>query len=247
MLRREAGLNGTADLCERLAAHPYDVTRAAAAVDFDALDVDAVLRACKESTPRSLFHQARALSKGGSAAPDEILRMLLPSAREGLPIAYNSISALVSDASGPIDDSQLLMTTFSQLSLIESYPEIAALLRQFKKSAARAETFEWLARKAADLGVPEAYIDVAEFTPDILTQSLNFMIARDLFRAAGRTAEADAMQAKLDAFDLSSGNVASLEAQAAARYRVTPVLLDDAMITRFEDLLWDARSQATLR
>lgn len=247
MLRREAGLNGTADLCERLAAHPYDVMRAAAAVDFDALDVDAVLRACKESTPRSLFHQARALSKGGSAAPDEILRMLLPSAREGLPIAYNSISALISDASGPIDDSQLLMTTFSQLSLIESYPEIAALLREQKKSAARAETFEWLARKAADLGVPEAYIDVAELTPDILTQSLNFMIARDLFREAGRTAEADAMQAKLDAFGLSSGNVASLEAQAAARYRVTPQLLDDAMVTRFEDLLWDARSQATLR
>jgi hypothetical protein len=246
MMRREAGVNGTADLCERLAAHPYDVTRASAAVDFDALDVDAVLRACRESTPRSLFHQARALSKGGTAA-DEVLRLLLPSAREGLPIAYNSIAALVSDANGAIDDSQLLLTTFAQLSLIESYPEIAALLRENRKSATRAETFEWLARKAADLGVPEAYVDVAELTPDVLTQSLNIMIARDLYRGAGRAAEADAMQARLDRFNLSSSNIASLEGQAAARYRVTPVLLDDAMVTRFEDLLWDARSQATLR
>jgi hypothetical protein len=137
------------------------------------------------------------------------------------------------------------MTTFSQLSLIESYPQIAALLRENKKSAARAETFEWLARKAADLGVPEAYVDIAELTPDVPGRSTTRRA--DLFSAAGRTAEADAMQAKLDAFNLSSGNVASLAAQAAARYRVDPVLLDDAMVTRFEDLLWDARSQATLR
>ena len=139
------------------------------------------------------------------------------------------------------------MTTFSELSLIRAYPEIAALLREQMKSAARSETFEWLARKAADLGVPEAYVDVAGLTPDVLTQALNYMIARDLFSAQGRTEEAGVMQARLDAFNLSSSNVAALSAQAAGRYQATPVLLDDAFIARIEDLLWDARSQATLR
>jgi hypothetical protein len=247
LLRREAGLNGTADLCERLAAHPYDVTRAAAAVDQESLEVDAVLRACDSGTARSLFHQARALSKAGTAASDELLRMLLPAARDNLPVAYNNISVLVSGAGGSIDDAQLLMTTFSQLSLIEAYPQIATLLREQKTSASRAETYEWLAHKAALLGVPEAYVDVGELTPDILTRARNYMIARDLYREQGRPAEADAMQAKLDAFDLSSANVRDLEAQAAARVKVVPVLLDDAFITRIEDLLWDARSQATLR
>ncbi len=247
LLRREAGLNGTPDLCERLAAHPYDVTRAAAAVDQDGLEVDAVLKACDSGTARSLFHQARALSKAGTAASDELFRMLLPAARDNLPVAYNNVSVLVSGAGGSIDDAQLLMTTFSQLSLIRAYPEIATLLREQKTSAARAETYEWLAHKAASLGVPEAYVDVAELTPDILTRALNYTIARDLYREQGRPAEADAMQAKLDAFNLSAANVRDLEAQAADRPRVVPVLLDDAFIARIEDLLWDARSQATLR
>ena len=247
LLRLEEGLNGTPDLCERLAAHPYDVTRSTAAVDYDALDVDAVMDACDDGSTRDLYSQARALSKAGSAAPDEILRLLLPAARENLPIAYNNISILVSDAGGTVDEVQGLVTTFSQLSLIKAYPQIAVLLREQQKSAARAETFEWLARKAATLGVPEAYIDIADLTPDVLTRALNYTIARDLFTEAGRTAEAAEMQAKLDAFNLSSTNVESLAAQAAARTTVTPRLLDDAMVTRIEDLLWDARSQASLR
>jgi len=247
MLRREAGLNPPADLCERLAAHPYDVMRGSAAVDYDALDVDAALRACGDGTARDQYHQARALSKANTASPQELLRLLLPSARAGLPVAYNNISTLVSDAGGGAEDAQRLMTTFSELSLIAAYPEIAVLLREQMKSASRAETFEWLAHKAADLGVPEAYVDIAGLTPDVLTQALNYMIARDLYREQGRPAEADAMQARLDGFGLSSGNVASLAATAAGRYRVAPVLLDDAFVTRIEDLLWDARSQATLR
>ena len=247
LLRLEDGLNGTPDLCERLAAHPYDVTRSTAAVDYDALDVGAVMDACDDGSPRDLYSQARALSKAGSTAPDEILRLLLPAARENLPIAYNNISILVSDAGGTVDEVQGLVTTFSQLSLIKAYPQIAALLREQQKSAARAETFEWLARKAATLGVPEAYIDIADLTPDVLTRALNYTIARDLFTAAGRSAEAAEMQAKLDAFKLSSTNVSSLAAQAGARTTVVPQLLDDAMITRIEDLLWDARSQASLR
>ena len=247
LLRREAGLNGNANLCERLAAHPYDVTRATAAVDQDVLDADAVLNACTGDTARDQYHRARALAKANSASPQELFELLLPAVREGLPVAYNNVSSLVGDAGGANDDAQRLMTTFSQLSLIKAYPEIAALLRQQMKSAARAETFEWLARKAADLGVPEAYVDIADLTPDVLTQALNDMIARDLFREQGRTAEADAMQDKLDAFNLSSSNLDGLAAQAAARYQVKPVLLDDAFVARIEDLLWDARSQGTLR
>lgn len=247
LLRGEQGLNGTPDLCERLAAHPYDVTRSTAAVDYGALDVDAVLNACDDGTARHLYHQARALSKAGNVPPSEILRLLLPAAREGLPIAYNNISILMSDAGGATDDVQALVTTFSQLSLIEAYPQIAALLRAEKKSAERAETFEWLAYKAAALGVPEAYIDIADLTPDVLTRALNYLIARDLFAEAGRTAEAAEMQAKLDAFNLSSTNVQSLMARAAGRARVVPQLIDDALVTRIEDLLWDARSQASLR
>lgn len=247
LLRLEAGLNGTPDLCERLAAHPYDVTRPTAAVDYDALDVDMVMKACNDGTVRHLYHQARALSKAGSASPDEILRLLLPAARENLPIAYNNISILVSDAGGMGDEVQGLVTTFSELSLIEAYPQIAALLREEQKSASRAETFEWLARKAASLGVPEAYIDIADLTPDVLTRALNYMIARNLFAEAGRTGEAAEMQTRLDAFNLSSSNIQSLAARAEERARVVPQLLDDAQITRIEDLLWDARSQASLR
>ncbi len=223
------------------------MTRPTAAVDYDALDVDAVLDACDDGAARSLYQQARALSKAGTAAPDEILKLLLPSAREQLPIAYNNISLLVSDAGGTPEEVQELVSTFSQLSLIKAYPQIAKLLREEEKSAERAETFEWLARKAAALGVPEAYLDIAELTPDVLTRALNYTIARDLYTEAGRTADAAAIQAKLDAFNLSSTNVSSLAAQAANRTRVTPRLLDDALITRIEDLLWDARSQASLR
>ncbi|MBN9022245.1 MAG: hypothetical protein J0H08_09160, partial [Rhizobiales bacterium] len=186
LLRREAGLNGTADLCERLAAHSYDVTRATAAVDYDALDVEAVLKACDDGSPRDQFHQARALAKANSGTTEEILRLLLPSVAEGLPVAYNNVSSLLSDAGGSAEDAQLLMTTFSQLSLIKAYPEIAVLLRDEMRSASRSETFEWLARKAADLGVPEAYVDIAGLTPDVLTQALNYTIARDLYREQGR-------------------------------------------------------------
>ena len=179
------------------------MTRPTAAVDYDALDVDAVLDACDDGAARSLYHQARALSKAATASPDEILRLLLPSAREQLPIAYNNISILVSDAGGTPEEAQALVSTFSELSLITAYPQIAVLLREEQKSAERAETFEWLARKAAALGVPEAYLDIAELTPDVLTRALNYTIARDLYAEAGRTAEAEAMQAKLDAFNLS--------------------------------------------
>ena len=154
LLRIEDGANGSPNLCDRLAAHPYDVTRPTAAVDYDALDVDAVLDACDDGAPRSLYHQARALSKAATAPPDEILRLLLPSAREQLPIAYNNISLLMSDAGGTAEEVQELVSTFSELSLITAYPQIAVLLREEQKSAERAETFEWLARKAASLGVP---------------------------------------------------------------------------------------------
>ena len=147
----------------------------------------------------------------------------------------------------PPDEVQELVSTFSQLSLITAYPQIAVLLREEQKSAERAETFEWLARKAAALGVPEAYLDIAELTPDVLTRARNYTIARNLYTEAGRTAEAEAMQAKLDAFGLSSTNISSLAAQAENWTRVTPRLLDDALTKRIEDLLWDARSQASLR
>ena len=68
LLRIEDGANGSPNLCDRLAAHPYDVTRPTAAVDYDTLDVDAVLKACDDGEPRSLYHQARALSKAATAA-----------------------------------------------------------------------------------------------------------------------------------------------------------------------------------
>ena len=246
-LRIEAGLNGAPDLCERLAAHPYDITRSAAAVDYDSLDVDAVMNTCDDGTDRHRFHLARALSKAGTGSPDEILRYTLPAARANLPIAYNNISVLVGDAGGSGDEVQGLITTFAELSLIEAYPQVAALLRGEENSAVRAETFEWLARKAAALGVPEAYVDIAGLTPDVLTRALNYTLARNRFAAAGRTAEAAEMQARLDAYNLSSTNIKGLEAQAADRTIVAPRLLDDAQITRIEDLLWDARSQASIR
>jgi hypothetical protein len=246
LLRLEAGLNGTPDLCARLAAHPYDVTRPTAAVDYDALDVDAVLTNCDDDSDLHRYYQARALAKAGNATPSEQLRLLLPSARDGLPIAYNNIALLVSDAGGSNDDVQALMTTFSELSLIKAYPQIAGLLRDQQTSAVRAEAYEWLAHKAAALGVPEAYVDVADLTPDVLTRAFNYTVARNLFREAGRNEEADAMQARLDAFNMSSSNVESIEAQASGVGRITPKLLDEETIKRIEDLLWDARSQATL-
>ena len=94
--------------------------------------------------------------------------------------------------------------------------------------------------------MPEAYVDIADLTPDVLTRAFNYTVARNLFRDAGRAAEADAMQARLDAFNLSSSNVESVEAQASGVGRITPKLLDEETIKRIDDLLWDARSQATL-
>ena len=223
LLRLEDGLNGTPDLCDRLAAHPYDVTRPTAAVDYDALDVECGHGRLRRRHRRGTSTPRRGrCRRPGRTAPDEISGCSCPAARESLPIAYNNISILVSDAGGTVDEVQGLVTTFSQLSLIKAYPQIAALLREQQKSAARAETFEWLARKAATLGVPEAYIDIADLTPDVLTRALNYTIARDLFARPAAAPRPTEMQAKLDAFNLSSTNVSSLEAQAAARTTVTP-------------------------
>jgi hypothetical protein len=247
MLRLESGANGAPTPCDTVASHPFDVTRRARSVGFDELDTGEVMAACAGSASRELIHRARALIKADMAPPDEIMRLLLPGARENLPIAYNILSILVNDAGGTTEETQDLMTTFSQLGLVLAYPEIAALLKAEQRRATDAETFEWLAAKAADLGVPEAFIDLAELTPDVLTGALNLTIARNLYAAQGRTAEADAIQARLDALNMSNTNIADTEAAASARRFVAIHRLDDALEQRIDDLLWDARSQASLR
>ncbi len=247
LLRLEDGANGKPTQCDVLGAHPFDVTRPAKAVDYDALDADRVLTACAGETPRDQYYQARAYAKSGGASNEEIMRLLLPSAKDGLPISYNNLSLMVSDAGGTTEDAQDLVSTFSFLSLIKAYPEIARLLKDNENTATRAETFEWLARKAAALDVPEAYLDIADLTPDILTKALQLTIGRNLFTSAGRTAEAGAVQATLDALNLSRSNVATLDSEVDGRPRIAVHLIDDAIEAKLTSLLSDARSQASLQ
>lgn len=229
LLRIADGTNGPATGCDRVAAHPHDVTRTTAPVDFSDIDVGVVLAACTGDTPREMFNRARGIGK--SSEPDQatILKFLIPAAEAGLPVAYNNlaimIEALRPDFVSPGD----LRTTYSALSLKSAYGALSNLLRPMATDESR-ETFAWLAAKAATLDVAEAHRDLADLlADDLLARGMHLAVAEELFAAEGRNAEADAAGASLAALDLTSDEIVAVRQAASSRERMPLVLVDQTL------------------
>lgn len=223
----ESGANGQASECDLLTAHPHDVERPAPPVWFADIDVDRVLKACVGNSPRDLFARARALSKdGGSELP--ILQLLLSAADAGMPIAYNNLSVPIRAMDPDFVSATDFLTTFSGLSLIEAYPAIAELLLPTPSDDdEQTATFAWLATKAAALDVPEAHRDLADLAgDDLVTRAVHLSLAAQLFEAAGQSADADAVNAELEALDLSNAYIVRVEDAIAARQPTELVLID---------------------
>ncbi len=229
LLRIEDGANGSASECDRLAAHPNDVTRTTRPVGFSEIDVGLVLAACSGDTPREMFNRARALSKTSDPDQVTILGLLIPAAEAGLPVAYNNLAIMIGSLRPDFVSPADLRTTFSALSLKQAYGELSKLLRPATKNDDRRATFVWLASKAAALDVAEAHRDLAELADDPLTRGMHLAVAEELFAADGRNAEADAASADLAALNLSSDDIVAVQEAASKRERTDLVLVDQAL------------------
>ncbi|MCB1497899.1 MAG: hypothetical protein KDJ86_19100 [Bauldia sp.] len=232
-LRIADGANGDPTECDRLAAHPNDVTRTTRPVGFGEIDVGLVMAACAGDSPRDMFNRARGLSK--SAEPDQaaILGLLIPAAEAGLPVAYNNLAIMIGSVRPDFVSASDLRTTFSALSLKEAYGEISDLLRpEIGNDDDWRKTFLWLASKAAALDVAEAHRDLAELSGDRLTRGMHLSVAAELFAAEGRNQEADAATAELAALDLASDEILAVQDAAKNRKRTNLVLVDQALADR---------------
>jgi hypothetical protein len=236
LLRIEDGANGTATECDRAAAHPQDVERSTRPVGYSAIDVDRVLAACQGDDPREMFNRARALAKRGDSDA-EIVNLLIPAAKAGLPIAYNNLAIMIGSLAPDFVTSAELLTTFSSLGLVKAYPELSELLRQRLTDGKRRETFKWLAAKAAALDVPEAHRDLAELSSDDpLVRGLHLAIAEELFNEAGRHDEADAAGTALAALNLSSDDVQWVQTKVKEREPTKLVVVDETLASRLLSL-----------
>jgi hypothetical protein len=242
--RIENSANGPATPCDTLAAHPVDIERSTRAVGFDQLAVDRILADCPETTPRSDYYRARAISKQAGDTRDEF-RLLFAAARAGLSIAYHNIGASLTDAAADSDVNDrfrladTIWSTYSALALIKGYRDIVPLLRT--SPAGQADTLKWLAEKAAGFGIPEAERDLAEMSSSTHERGLRLRLAADLFGRAGRTSEAEAAEAALKAMNLAASDLDTMTAEAKASKPKSPVLLDDALEAQILELMFPSR------
>ncbi|MCP4381088.1 MAG: hypothetical protein GY798_06670 [Hyphomicrobiales bacterium] len=231
LLAIESAANGQASECNRLTAHPYDVGRSGPAVRLADVDTDAALRACAGNSPRELFGRARALSKDGGSNELAVLGLLLLAAEAGLPVAYNNLSVPIREMDPDFVSPADLLRTFSALSLIQAYPAIADLLRPPTSDDEHAETFAWLATKAAGYDVPEAHMDLADLAgEDSVARAYHLSMAGRLFEDAGRSADADTASATLETLGLSNAEILEVE-EAIEGHRPTELVTIDGELS----------------
>ncbi|MCB1489618.1 MAG: hypothetical protein KDJ88_19425, partial [Bauldia sp.] len=228
-LRIADGANGEPTECDRLAAHPNDVTRTTRPVAFSEIDLARVLEACSGDSARDKFNRARGMSKNPDADQLAILDLLIPAAEAGLPVAYNNLAIMISQVRPDFISAGDLRTTFSALSLKAAYSELAALLRPRIDDDKRREAFRWLAAKAAALDIAEAHRNLADLSTDRLERGAHLSIAAELFAAEGRNEEADAATAALAALNLGSDEILSVQDATKNREKTSLVLVDETL------------------
>ena len=243
-VRNQAGVNGPITRCEQAAAHPYDVTRPTAAVSFDDLDWQRALKLCPadSASPRIQFLRARALSRkaeehSNSVDLEEIFRLLISAAQGGLAISYNNLQAQLADKFKAYSLEETLSSTYAQMTLMTSYPDISPLLSAASKTEDQRRTFLWLAGKAAELGVPEAHRDLAKATGDQHVQAFHLTVAARLFEDAGRLAEAEETSSALEAVALSAAQTAAIRDQVEAWQPTVITLMNDQLQARILELI----------
>ncbi len=204
--------------CDLLAADPYDPLRRGPGLTLDKVDAAAAETECRaehEKQPgdsRTTYQLARAISADTSREAE-----YMPIAREAAGQGASPAFALIAYALSQKDDARAgdAYVATAQHTLIDSFPALYPFLAARATTAEEKGGLEWLARKAAALGVPEAHLALADLAEDPVEALFHAKLAAHLFGQKINVAGAAEAAQKAAGTSVSQADVDSVDARIA--------------------------------
>ena len=187
----------TVTQCDLLAADLYDpLRRAPGVVDVQAEEAESVCRIESDSNSadyRALFQLARAISINPDREP-EYRPLARTAAEAGVAPAFSLLAeAMRGDEE---DHSDVAYRAASQHTIIESFPVLYPFLKDRATTERERLGLLWYANKAANLGVAEAHVALADLGQDTGQRYFHLAVAARLLDEAGDASGAAAVREK---------------------------------------------------
>jgi Novel STAND NTPase 1 len=218
MVNLERGVSGVTK-CDLLAADPYDPLKRAPGLTLDKVDTAAAETECRAEharqpdDARTTYQLARVIS-ADTKREAEYLPIAREAAAKGASPAFSLVAYALSQKNDTRSSDAYVATT--QHTLIESFPVLYPFLAVQAKTQRERTGLAFYAGKAAELGVPEAQLALADLGDDPAERLFHAKLAVRLFTEKGNAQAAGEAARKAALIDISPSDAGDVDSKVAA-------------------------------